>query len=197
MHSHEHHPHEPDHSLLRRIRSISWFNYAIGGAELVAGALTNSSTLTMAGVHDASDGALYNMKHRAAREADPARKLQIRRRGAAALIGVTLGIGSAEIAYDTMHPEHRPEMAAASIAIVAAGVNIAAVGIMHSKRHHHDAHDSWKHIAGVDLPGALITLVVTPLSVKYPELDVAGTAAHMILATAVGATTLHGIEHSH
>jgi hypothetical protein len=189
------HNEETDKGLLRRIRGIAWANGAIGTAEFVAGALTNSSTLTMAGVHDVSDGALYNMKHRAACEQDHERKQRLRKRGAMALIGVAMTIGSYEIAHDLTEDHHQPEPVAASIGVLAAGANMAAVGVMYRRRHQHDAHDSWAHIAGVDLPGAFITLVATPLSIKYPEVDIAGTAAHMALAVIVGANTLHSINH--
>lgn len=190
----DHNP-EMDKGLLRRIRGISWANGAIGITEFAAGIVTNSSTLTMAGVHDASDGVLYTMKHRAACEQDHERKQRLRKRGAMALIGVAALVGGFEITRDLSDPHHQPEHLAADIAIIAAGANIAAAGIMHSRRHDHDAQDSRKHVAGVDLPGSLVTLVITPLSVKYPELDMVGTVAHMTLATAVGVSTLRSISH--
>lgn len=192
MHTHDHH--ESDPSLLRRIRGISWANGAIGAAELVAGTITGSSTLTMAGVHDASDGLLYRMKHRAACEKDHARKQRLRQRGALALIGAAVVIGGYEITQSITDQDHHPAPITAGIGIVAAAANITAACVMHDKRHHHDAQDSWKHVVGVDLPGSLITLTIVPLSVKYPELDVVGTAAHMALATTVGVSTLMDIR---
>jgi divalent metal cation (Fe/Co/Zn/Cd) transporter len=191
MHAHDG---ETDHGLLRRIRGISLANSAIGTVEFIAGIATNSSTLTMAGVHDVSDGALYNMKHQAACEKDHERKQLLRKRGAMALIGVAVTVGGYEITQDVTDPHHQPEAAAAGIAVMAAGANIAAAGVLYRRRHQHEAHDSWKHVAGVDLPGSFITLVATPLSVKYPEVDIVGTAAHMGLAIAVGASTLRSIN---
>ncbi len=191
MHTHDG---DTDPGLLRRIRGISWANGFIGAAEVTAGIFTNSSTLTIAGVHDASDSVLYKLKHKAACEQNPERKQRLRKYGAMSLIGAAVVIGGYEITQDLTDPHHQPEMAAIGIAIAAAAANITAAGIMHSKRHDHDAQDSWKHVAGVDLPGAFITLAVTPLSVKYPELDIVGTAAHMGLAIAVGSNTLRGIN---
>lgn len=184
---------EPDIGLLRKIRSIAAINTVIGAAELVAGVATNSSTLTMAGVHDLSDGGLYEIKHQAAKECDGLRKRRLRRLGASTLIGAALTIGSYEIA-SAMTEDHQPKPVSALVGIVAAGANIGAAGIMHSKRHSHDAHDTWRHVVGVDVPASMVTLVVTPLSVRYPELDILGATAHMALATRVGLQTLQAIN---
>lgn len=183
------HDHD-DPGLLRRIRSVSAINYLIGGAELVAGVVTNSSTLTMAGVHDATDGELYRMKRNAALEQDPARKRTLRRRGAIALMGAAVALGAYELGSDAIMDSHKPESAAAAVGVVAAGANIAAALTLHGKRHHHDAHDSWRHITEVDLPGSFITLVAAPLSIKYPFVDAIGAGAHMALAVRVGFDTL-------
>lgn len=190
-HAHEHHD---DPGLLRRIKNISAANYVIGATELVAGFLTNSSTLSMAGIHDVGDGKLYSMKHQAAGEQDPERKRRIRRRGAMALMGAALSFGSFEIARDLIDDSHQPSNAAAAIGILAAGANIAAAVTMHGKRHHHDGHDTWRHVAQVDVPGSLVTMIIAPLSVRYPELDIAGTALHMALATRVGMQTLQATQ---
>ena len=193
MHEHAERHDPADPGLLNRIRGIAALNAIIGAAEFTAGIVTNSSTLTMAGVHDATDGGLYELKFRAASECDHTRKQKLRRIGAGALIGATLTIGSYEIAKSTID-DHRPEPIAAWVGVVAAGANLAAAGVMHSKRSLHDSHDTWRHIVGVDMPASLVTLVVTPLSVKYPGLDVIGASAHMLMATTVGVQTLRQIS---
>lgn len=185
----EHHNHD-DPGLLRRIRSVSTINFLIGGAELAAGIITNSSTLTMAGVHDTADGELYRIKRKAALEQDPAIKRRLRRRGAIALMGAAVALGAYELASDALQDDHKPESAAAAVGVVAAGANIAAALTLHGKRHHHDAHDSWRHITEVDLPGSLITLVAAPLSIRYPEADIVGAGLHMVLAARVGYSVL-------
>lgn len=185
----KHHEHD-DPGLLRRIRSVSAMNFIIGGAELAAGMMTNSSTLTMAGVHDVTDGELYRMKRKAAAEKDPARKRTLRRRGAIALMGAAVALGTYELSTDVLLDNHEPERAAAAVGVVAAGANVAAALTLHGKRHHHDAHDSWRHIVGVDLPGSMVTLIAAPLSVRYPAVDAVGAGAHMALAIRVGVSTL-------
>jgi Co/Zn/Cd efflux system component len=184
--SHEH----EDPGLLKRIRNVSAINFLIGGVELTAGLMTNSSTLTMAGVHDASDGELYRIKHKAASEQDPVKKRSLRRRGAIALMGVALAIGSYEIINDLRDDEHEVEPAAAAVAVVAASANAAAAFALHGKRHHHDAHDSWRHVTEVDLPGSFVTLMTVPLSIRYPGMDVLGATAHTALAVRVSLSTL-------
>jgi Co/Zn/Cd efflux system component len=183
------HDHD-DPGLLRRIRNVSAINFLIGTTELAAGVITNSSTLTMAGVHDATDGELYRIKRKAAAEQDPGRKRTLRRRGAIALMGAAVTLGTYELASNAFMDNHKPESAAATVGVVAAGANIAAAFTLHGKRHHHDAHDSWRHITEVDLPGSLVTLIAAPLSIRYPLVDAIGASAHIALAIRVGVDTL-------
>ena len=184
------HQNHDDPGLLRRIRSISAINYTVGAIELGAGLILNSSTLTMAGVHDTADGELYRIKRHAAAEQNPDRKRRLRRRGAIALMSAALAFGSYEIATDLTDENHQPESVAAAVGVVAAGANIAAAFALHGKRHHHDAHDSWRHVTEVDLPGSIVTLVAAPLSVRYPDVDILGASAHMALAVRLGIDTL-------
>ncbi len=179
-----------DQDVRRRIRGISVINFMIGVTELAAGAMTNSSTLTMAGVHDVADGELYRIKHKAATELDPAHKRRLRRRGAMTLMGVALGMGSYEIASDLAFDNHRPETTAVAVGVLAAGANIAAAVTLHGKRHHHDAGDSWRHIIQADLPSSLVTAMAAPLSVRYPGIDTVGAAIQTVLAVRVGVDTL-------
>lgn len=191
-HEHDHpepHPHD-DPSLLRRISGISFLNVLIGTAEIAAGLATNSATLTMAGMHDETDGGLFAVKRIAAGETDPHRKLRLRRWAAGLLMTASVLFGGYEVASNMTDQEHSPEPAAAFIGVVAASANVAAAFTMHGKRHHDDAHDTWRHVVEVDLPGSLITMVVTPLSVKYPGLDTVGAALHTGLALRVGSQTL-------
>lgn len=179
-----------DPGLRQRIRGISAFNFVIGVGELTAGIITNNSTLTMAGVHDVADGELYRIKHRAACEADPARKRRLRRRGAIALMGVAGAIGGYEVANGLVSGDQKPENNVVAVGILAAGANIAAAVTMHGKRHHHDAKDTWRHIIRADLPSSLVTLVTVPLSVRYPGLDTFGAVVQTGLAINVGSSTL-------
>lgn len=192
---HEHHAHD-DPKLLRRISCISVINGVIGAAELASGFLTGSSTLTMAGVHDVTDGGLYATKRRAAGEQNPARKRALRRKGAVALMGAALAFGTYQVVSDVIEEDHQPEVAAAYVGLLAAGTNVAAAGLLHSRQHHTDAQDTWRHVMEVDLPGSVVTLIFTPLSVKYPGLDIVGTGLHMALATRLGVQMLHSTNES-
>jgi divalent metal cation (Fe/Co/Zn/Cd) transporter len=185
MHEHE----TKDTQLLKTISGISIANLAIGTAELTAGTLTHSATLTMAGMHDMSDGGLYFLKRRAAVESDPAKKRRLRRIGASALMFVSLGLGAHEIHSHVDGDSPKPDLAAGIVGVTAAAANIAAAVTMHGKRHNHDGKDTWKHIAYVDLPSAGVTLIATPLSVKYPGVDLAGSLAIMGMACSVGVST--------
>ena len=187
MHGHEHE--SKDTELLNTISCISIANIAIGAAELTAGTLTHSATLTMAGMHDMSDGGLYFLKRKAAGETDPIKKRRLRRIGAGALMFVSLGLGAHEIQSHVDGDSPTPDLAAGVVGVAAAAANIAAAVTMHNKRHNHDGKDTWKHIAYVDLPSAGVTLVATPLSVKYPGVDLAGSVAIMGLACSVGLST--------
>ena len=187
MHSHEHD--KQDTKLLKTISGISLANLAIGTAELTAGSLTHSATLTMAGMHDISDSGLYFLKRKAAGESDPVKKRRIRRLGASALMLVSLGLGAHEIKNHVDGDSPNPDVAAGVVGVSAAAANIAAAVSMHKKRHDHNGKDTWKHIAFVDLPSAGVTLVATPLSVRYPSVDLAGSVAIMGLACSVGLST--------
>ncbi len=188
-HDHSHgESHEHDPGLLRRVSGISIANLLIGLAELSAGAVTHSSTLSMAGMHDISDAGLYFMKRRAITETDPARRRKIRRFGAAALISLTSAFGVAEI-VDHATSDKAPDAAATAAGLLAAGANVTAAVSLHSRRNHEHAHDTWAHVATVDVPAALVTVVAVPLSVRYPGVDIAGTAAIMGLAAKAGVDT--------
>ena len=187
MSDHEHKTNNRE--LISTISGISIANIAIGAAELTAGTLTHSATLTMAGMHDMSDGGLYFLKRKAAGESDPIKKRRLRRIGAGALMFVSLGLGAHEIQSHVDGDSPKPDLAAGVVGVTAAVANIAAAVTMHSKRHNHDGKDTWKHIAYVDLPSAGVTLVATPLSVKYPGVDLAGSVAIMGLACSVGLST--------
>jgi divalent metal cation (Fe/Co/Zn/Cd) transporter len=187
MHGYEHE--SKDTELLNTISGISIANIAIGAAELTAGTLTHSATLTMAGMHDISDGGLYFLKRKAAGESDPIKKRRLRRIGAGALMFVSLGLGAHEIHSHADGDSPKPDLAAGVVGVTAAAANIAAAVTMHNKRHNHNGKDTWRHIAYVDLPSAGVTLVATPLSVKYPGVDIAGSVAIMGLACSVGLST--------
>ncbi len=193
-HNHDHNHHNEiahdDPGLLRRISGISGLNFIIGAVEIAAGLATNSATITMAGTHDEADGGLYAVKRLAAGEKDPQRKLRLRRWGAGLLMTASVLFGGYEITSNLTEDDHRPDPAAAWIGVLAASANVAATAVLHSKKDHDDARDSWRHVVEVDLPGSLITMVVTPLSVKYPGLDTVGAALHTGLALRVGSQTL-------
>lgn len=186
--NHNHEAHD-DPNLLKRISGISAINAVVGTGELDAGFITGSSTLTMAGIHDIADGGLYATKRIAAEEKDTAHKRTLRRRGAMALVGAAFIFGSYEIASNIAEDNHKPEAAAAYVGVIAAGANIAAASILHGKKHHADAHDSWRHVAHVDLPASAVTLVCAPLAVKYPALDSVGAGIHMLLSARLGKQT--------
>jgi Co/Zn/Cd efflux system component len=192
MHDQHNHPESHQHddpSLLKRISGISVLNFLIGTFEIAAGIATNSATITMAGVHDEADGGLYAIKRRAAGETDPERKLRLRRWGAGLLMTASVIFGGYEVASNIADEDHRPDPAAAWVGVIAATANVAATATLHSKKHHHDAHDSWRHVVEVDLPGSLMTMAITPLSVKYPGLDTVGAIVHTGLAVRVGKQT--------
>jgi Co/Zn/Cd efflux system component len=182
-----------DLSLLNRIKGISAANYVIGIAEVAGGLMTNSSTLTMAGMHDIGDGALYKTKHSAAIEQEPGKKRSLRLRAAGALIGLTALFGTYEIATHYANEDKEPVSAAIPIALAATSLNLGAATLMHGKKHDHDGKDTWRHVAHVDAPSSLITLVAVPLSLKFPDVDVAGAAAHISLAAFTGLRTVQEI----
>ncbi len=198
MHAHDHHDdessHADNHHLLRRIRGISVINGVVGATELVAGYMTNSSTLTMAGVHDLSDAPLYNMKHQAIREKDHARRQSLRKRGAIALMGVAFTIGGIEIARDIIEEDHQPEMSALMfVGLGAAAINAAAALTLHSHHDNEDAHDARGHVM-YDLRSSGVTVLCTLASIKFPEADIAGTLAHMGFAAHAGHEALKDVK---
>jgi divalent metal cation (Fe/Co/Zn/Cd) transporter len=184
-------PPSVENGLLARIRGISIANYIIGTGEAVAGLLIGNATLTTAAIHDVSDGLLYSVKHSAAKEKDPVKKIKKRRIGAWSLVGVAGALGGAEIIHSLAENVQASPVAVgvAAVALVANGV---AALVMHDRRHKADARDTWRHVAQADLPGALVTLGATTAmaATGNPMFDTAGAIINTGLAINVGLRTL-------